>query len=109
MLSGIDLDGYVGSEGYDVPWSRFSKSPWSLERLDVGALMEKIQQAGRTLKDFADIQPFYGIKTGLNEAFVISDEVRKSLIASDPICTEIIKPFLRGQDIKRWTLEASNE
>jgi len=71
VLSGIDLDGYVESEGYDVPWSRFSEAPWSLERPDVGALMERIQQVGVPLKDFLGAHPLYGIKTGLNEAFLI--------------------------------------
>jgi hypothetical protein len=44
----------------------------------------------------------YGIKTGLNEAFLIDDATRADLIRDDPGCAEIIKPYLRGQDIKRW-------
>ena len=44
----------------------------------------------------------YGIKTGLNEAFVIDNETRDALIAEDPRSAEIIKPALRGRDIKRF-------
>jgi hypothetical protein len=105
VLTGINLGGYVESEGYDVPWSRFSEAPWSLERPEVGALMEKIQIIGKTLNDFSKTHPFYGIKTGLNEAFIISDEIREKLIETDPKCTDIIKPFFRGQDVKRWIPE----
>jgi hypothetical protein len=48
------------------------------------------------------VKPMYGIKTGLNEAFLIDDATRADLIRDDPGCAEIIKPYLRGQDIKRW-------
>ena len=44
----------------------------------------------------------YGIKTGLNDAFIISTEKRDELIAADPKSAEIIRPILRGRDIKRY-------
>ncbi len=45
---------------------------------------------------------YYGIKTGLNEAFVIDAQMRERLIAEDPKSEELIKPFLAGRDIKRY-------
>jgi len=42
------------------------------------------------------------VLTGLNAAFVIDDETREALIAEDPKSAEIIKPILRGRDIRRW-------
>lgn len=45
---------------------------------------------------------YRGVTTGLNEAFIITDEVRDSLIAEDPRSAEIIKPVLRGKDIQRY-------
>jgi hypothetical protein len=56
------------------------------------------------LKDW-DVKINYGIKTGLNEAFIITKEKRDELIASDPKSAEIIKPILRGRDIKRYGYE----
>jgi hypothetical protein len=46
-----------------------------------------------------------GVKTGLNEAFVIDQTTRDRLIAEDPRSAEIIKPWLRGRDVKRWRVE----
>jgi len=103
VLSGIDLDGYVESAGYDVPWSRFGEAPWSLERPDVGALMEKIEKAGILLRDFTGVKPYWGVLTGLNEVFLIDESKKNELIYHDPKSSEIIKPYLRGQDIKRWS------
>ncbi|MFM6005128.1 MAG: class I SAM-dependent DNA methyltransferase, partial [Sphaerospermopsis kisseleviana] len=46
--------------------------------------------------------------TGFNEAFFIDDATKRKLILDDPKCAEIIKPILRGQDIKRWCPEWDN-
>jgi hypothetical protein len=64
----------------------------------------KIEAVGTPLKDW-DIQINYGIKTGFNEAFIISGEKRKELIAEDAKSAEIIRPLLRGRDIKRYRYE----
>ena len=65
------------------------------------ALTRKIEHAGKPLNDW-DINIYRGIITGCNEAFIISETKRKELIAQDPKSVEIIKPLLRGKDIKRY-------
>ena len=102
-LAGLNLAQYVQEEGYDVPWDGFSGAAWSLEPPAVHELMQKIRDRGVPLKDFVGSKPYYGIKTGLNEAFLIDDATRNRLVQADPGCAEIIKPYLRGQDIKRWS------
>ena len=54
------------------------------------------------LSDYAGVKPLYGIKTGFNEAFLIDTCTRDRLVKDDPGCVDIIKPYLRGQDIERW-------
>ena len=49
-----------------------------------------------------DISINYGIKTGYNDAFIIDNQTKEALIASDPSSAEILKPILRGRDIKRY-------
>ena len=61
----------------------------------------KIEAAGTPLKDW-DIKIYRGILTGFNEAFVINGEKKDELIAADPKSAEIIRPILRGRDIKRY-------
>lgn len=53
-------------------------------------------------------QIYYGIKTGLNEAFIISSNKKNELIHKDPKSAEIIRPILRGRDIKRYGYEFSD-
>ena len=64
-------------------------------------IKEKIERIGTPLKDW-DITINYGIKTGYNDAFIISGETRKELIEQDAKSEEIIRPILRGRDIKKY-------
>ena len=50
----------------------------------------------------------YGIKTGFNEAFIIDNQTKNALVAADPKSTEIIKPVLRGKDIRRYQAHWAN-
>ncbi|GCL43168.1 Eco57I restriction-modification methylase domain-containing protein [Dolichospermum planctonicum] len=109
-LKNINLIQYVQNpeNSFTIPWSRFSAHAWSLEPPAVDDLMRKIQRVGVPLKEFAGVKPYYGIKTGFNEAFLIDNATRNKLIQADPKCAEIIKPYVRGQDIKRWIPQWEN-
>ncbi|WP_000986826.1 class I SAM-dependent DNA methyltransferase, partial [Helicobacter pylori] len=77
-------------------------------------LRDKIESVGTPLKDW-DIQINYGIKTGANEAFIIPTEKRDAILNAcktqeERECTErLIKPILRGKDIKRYSYEWAGE
>ena len=75
--------------------------PWAILSPTELALKRKIEEVGKPLKDW-DINIHYGIKTGCNEAFVIDEFKREELVAADPKSAKIIKPLLRGRDIKRY-------
>ena len=65
--------------------------------------MAKIRRTGVPLAEFAGVKPAYGIKTGLNAAFLIDTATKDRLVREDPASAEVIKPYLRGQDVKRWS------
>ncbi|MXV82012.1 hypothetical protein F4Z98_01445, partial [Candidatus Poribacteria bacterium] len=75
--------------------------PWAILSSAELALKRKIENIGKPLKDW-DINIYRGIVTGCNEAFIIDKTKREQLIAQDPKSAEIIKPLLRGKDIKRY-------
>ncbi|WP_205941121.1 hypothetical protein, partial [Albibacterium indicum] len=64
----------------------------------------KIEAIGTPLKDW-DINIYRGILTGYNEAFIIDGKKKNELIEKDPKSAEIIRPLLRGRDIKRYSYE----
>jgi hypothetical protein len=67
----------------------------------------KIQEVGRPLKDWK-VNINYGIKTGFNDAFIITGEKRKELLKEDPKSAEILRPILRGRDIKKYGYDFSD-
>ena len=67
----------------------------------------KIEAVGTPLKDW-DINIYRGILTGYNEAFIIDRKKKDELIAKDPKSVEIIRPILRGRDIKKYSFEDSD-
>ncbi|MGN8501405.1 Eco57I restriction-modification methylase domain-containing protein [Helicobacter pylori] len=80
-------------------------------------LRDKMEKSGTPLKDWG-IQINYGIKTGANEAFIIPTEKRDEILKNcDDLqkdekgmsererTKELIKPILRGKDIKRYSYE----
>ena len=66
------------------------------------SIQQKMQTKGLPLSKW-DLSINYGIKTGCNDAFIISTEKKDELIAADPKSAEIIRPILRGRDIKRYS------
>ncbi len=105
LRENADLAGYIASHAHTVPRKRFGKNAWSLETAAVDDLMAKIRENGVPLAEYAGVKPLYGIKTGLNEAFLIDTATKDRLVREDPRSIEVIKPYLCGQDIKRWSPE----
>ncbi len=86
----------------DYPQALLRREGWILEAPALVYLFERLMSQGTPLGEFVKGKMYYGIKTGLNEAFVIDEAKRAELIASDPRSAELTKRWLRGRDIKRW-------
>ncbi|MEQ1538663.1 MAG: Eco57I restriction-modification methylase domain-containing protein [Sphingorhabdus sp.] len=95
----------VQAATYRAGRAELTEEAWVLEPPEVAALLRKIRERGVPLEDYAGVSPLYGIKTGFNEAFLIDTATRDRLVREDPAAAEIIRPYLRGQDIGRWLPE----
>ena len=92
-----------------------SDAPWSVLSLLEQSILDKMRAKGTPLTEW-DVKIHVGILTGLNKAFIISDEVKKSLVSATPGSEKVIKPLLRGRDIQRfrapwaniWLIDAHN-
>lgn len=103
------LQSYVNENGMEVIVSELSESSWNLTDAKVQKLLAKLREVGKPLGEYVNGKIFYGIKTGLNEAFVINRETRDRLISEDAKSEEILKPFLAGRDIKRYQQPKSDK
>ena len=93
-----ELWGMVQPDG-DGPWTVLSTTEQNI--------FNKMQEKGLPLAKW-DVAIHVGILTGLNKAFIIDDEVKRSLVTADPASGKIIKPLLRGRDILRFQAQWAN-
>jgi len=90
--------------------TKLTKDAWFIGSDAEQRLKEKIERIGKPLKDW-DVKIYRGVLTGLNEAFIITTEKRNEILANCQDEAErqrteaIIKPILRGRDIKRYYYE----
>lgn len=80
----------------------YTSKTWCILNQIEHDIKKKVEQIGVPLNDW-NIHIYYGVKTGLNEAFIIDGAKKDELISKDPKSSEIIKPLLRGRDIKKYS------
>lgn len=91
--------------GFDIPQKKLANDGWQLEPQAKRELLERIRAVGMPLGQYVEGKILYGIKTGLNGAFIVSTMEKDRLIIEHPSSELIIKPLLMGRDIKRWKIE----
>lgn len=73
------------------------------------SLLAELRLANRTtaFSNYTKIHFYNGIRTGNNEIFVISSDIRRRLITEDESSAALLKPYLRARYVKRWHFESS--
>ncbi|WP_211209633.1 Eco57I restriction-modification methylase domain-containing protein [Thermodesulfobacterium thermophilum] len=106
-ISDKDLISYIENSGSTIPQKKLDDRCWTLADEEVLRLKEKIERIGKPLKEW-DVKIYFGIKTGFNDAFIITSEKREEILRNCRTeeerkrTEEIIKPVLRGRDIGRY-------
>ena len=105
------LSVFVQQEGTICDFA--SSEPWVILTPIEQSIKRKIEAMGTPLKDW-DIQIYRGVLTGCNEAFIISTEKRNEILSKCQSederkrTAELIRPILRGRDIKRYGYDWAN-
>lgn len=88
----------------EVPATQFGPGKPRLATSEVADLRARMERSGPPLRDLVNNILGMGIKTGLNDAFIIDQAVRDKLIDETPNAVEIIKPLLSGDDVRRYEI-----
>jgi len=97
-----DLKTYFKENSFDVNPKKLLDDSWMLVDEKQQVLIEKLINKNRTLEDFIDKNIYRGLLTGLNDAFVITEQEKENLISKDSESAKFIEPYLKGKDIKRY-------
>ena len=84
LLHTISIPEYIARHRYPVPQRRLGGDGWSLEKPEADALLQRIRAKGTPLAEYTGARPCYGIKTGLNDAFLIDTATKERLTRQDP-------------------------
>jgi hypothetical protein len=74
---------------------------WNVLPSTLNSIKLKAEAKGKALKNW-DVKINFGIKTGLNEAFIIDNETKNRIILEDKSSEKFIKPILRGRDTRKY-------
>lgn len=61
-----------------------------------------------TIKDKLG-KTYYGVKTGLNKAFIINDNLYNKISEDNPDANQILVPYLEGKDLYKWNTVGANK
>jgi len=95
---------HVASVAIEVPATQFGKGKPRLVAPREAEIRQKMDKAGLALGQYVKGQFYRGIVSGLNDAFVVDRDARDALVASDPSSSELLKPLLEGDDVRRYEL-----
>ena len=99
-----DMTQYVTEHRYLIPDDRLTEEAWSLQSDAEASLFSKIMQRGQPLGEYVEGTMYYGIKTGLNEAFVIDAMKCSALMKADSGNEKLLHHFLGGKEIRRYEI-----
>ncbi|MXV84040.1 tetratricopeptide repeat protein [Candidatus Poribacteria bacterium] len=99
---------------------RRTRYPKTQKVLDVGGtpiespnvvnLREQLRNVSRiTLGTYVKTKPAFGLNTSPTEAFIVDKATRDRLIVEHPSSIDILKPFLHGEDIRRWHVDTPQQ
>ena len=106
-----NLSDYVQQHSSEMDFS--GSESWIILSKIEQSIKRKIESVGTPLKDW-NINIYRGVLTGCNEAFIISTDKRNEILDN---CNtederkrtdELIRPILRGRDIKRYGYDWAN-
>ncbi|MBY6241376.1 N-6 DNA methylase [Methylosinus sp. Sm6] len=101
-----DLGAAFREKARPMPRTRLGAGFWRFEDESLARLRDKIARGRSTLAEVHG-SPLWGVKTGLNDAFLIDAATRERIIAEDARSAAIVKPYARGAHIGRWRVDAT--
>ncbi len=104
-LANQSINDFIIENGYHL--TALNQNSWVVGERDIYNIKEFVEEQGIPLEKW-DVVINYGVKTGLNEAFIIPQVTKDYLILQDPKSIEILRPILRGKDISAWYPDYEN-
>jgi hypothetical protein len=100
------LETYVKNNSFFINQSSLSEKEWNIQKKEGNDLIKKIRESGIPIEEYTAARIYRGILTGLNKAFIIDEKTKHKLMQEDPNNANLIKPFVIGAEIKRYSIKS---
>jgi hypothetical protein len=84
-----------------LPFDRSPGSPWLIAPKEVRAAFDAVRDSGIMMADSPIGRPLLGVKTGCNDAFIVSADTR--------VESSLLSPVIRGEQVRQWALPRIEE
>lgn len=108
-LSFTSIESFIQQNHFFVNQRDLDNNGWNFQRQEEERVLKKIRDACVLLKEYTKNKVYRGVLTGFNKAFVISEKTKSKLIREDPKAAEIIKPFLTGGEVKKYSIDSKGK
>ncbi len=105
--AGVSVADALRDAGTPHARERWRDAPWHIDAPAERALIERLERTHPALDAVLGGRPARGVVTGCNRAFVIDRATRARLLAEEPEAAALIRPFVKGRDVRRWLPDAS--
>ena len=109
----VDQDTQSQTEEFPPPREQWGQvmpegaAPWRILSQVEARILDKMRTKGTPLNQWG-LRIYRGVTTGYNAAFIIDQATRDTLVAEDPRSAEILKPILRGRDLRPYQANWAN-
>ncbi len=101
----ISVNQHAESSRFCLGEHALSGDQWRLIPASHSDLLSRLQGCGKSLSEHYGTRALFGLKTGLNDAFIVDEEIKKELVRTDPRSRHILKPILFGRDVRRYLIK----
>jgi hypothetical protein len=102
ITASTSVEAGLAAEGTPHDRARWTAEPWHIDTRADAALLDRLREGRETLGERIGTRWSRGIVTGCNRAFVIDEATRSRLLDEESAAGELIRPFIKGRDLRRW-------
>ncbi|MBM3130897.1 MAG: restriction endonuclease subunit R [Chloroflexi bacterium] len=104
----ISVEQAIADLTYPIASDALMQPIWSFAKRESDDLLRRLQTECVPLAKYCEGQICRGVVSGLTEAFVIDEKTRAAILKANSRAEEIIKPFLNGRDVRRYSIDPPN-
>jgi hypothetical protein len=104
-----DVLSLIKSQGQLLPADSVTGATWKLADSQASDILKTMEASSISLGQYCDGRIWWGVKTGLNDAFVLDEDQKRTLLKRCPEAKRVVKRLAVGDDIRKWKVDFQDQ